>query len=141
MSEMTLRDLADATELCRQLVRQHPNKSELSEMVGMSYPRLTYFAKGDAAIIRADDLLKLLNHFGFRMTIMPPEAPPPPVFPPDGWRVHPQNPAYYYKGQDVLKKAQLEQLAAEDAEREAQLRDWEKAKAEVREIAKSMAAE
>lgn len=37
-------------------------------------------------------------------------APPPvPVatFPPEGWAVHPQNPAYYYKGTEVLSEADL----------------------------------
>lgn len=44
-----------------------------------------------------------------------PNAPgaetPPPVpaatFPPAGWQVHPQNPAFYYKGTEVLSEADL----------------------------------
>lgn len=36
-------------------------------------------------------------------------APPPivPVFPPAGWLVHPENPAYYYCGTEVLSEADL----------------------------------
>lgn len=44
-----------------------------------------------------------------------PVAPPPVAaaplvaapFPPEGWLVHPQNPAYYYKGQEVVEEAAL----------------------------------
>lgn len=39
---------------------------------------------------------------------VPPAAPPvAPAFPPEGWAVHPQNPAYYYKGQEVVSEADL----------------------------------
>lgn len=37
-------------------------------------------------------------------------CPVTPAFPPDGWQVHPHNPAYYYKGQEVLTEAQLREL-------------------------------
>ncbi len=34
-------------------------------------------------------------------------APAAPVFPPAGWTVHPQNPSYYYKGEEVKSEADL----------------------------------
>jgi hypothetical protein len=49
---------------------------------------------------------------------VPPKAPPVPppvpvkVFPPEGWLVHPSDPAYFYKGDEVLTKAQLEERVA-----------------------------
>lgn len=36
-----------------------------------------------------------------------PELPPAPTFPPAGWVVHPQNPAFFYKGQEVLSEVDL----------------------------------
>lgn len=44
----------------------------------------------------------------------PPKAPPKvpvkapePVFPPEGWAVHPEDPAYYFKDDDVITEAEL----------------------------------
>jgi hypothetical protein len=53
---------------------------------------------------------------------MAPPAPqqfaPPPVaapFPPEGWVQHPQNPAFYYKGQEVVSEADLRARSAAPA--------------------------
>src|SRR5690606_8392219 len=34
-------------------------------------------------------------------------APSAPVWPPEGWKAHPQSAGYFYKGQEVLTEAQL----------------------------------
>ncbi len=51
------------------------------------------------------------NYSGYIPAVPGNDAPPPiiqaPVFPPEGWAVHPQNPAYYYKGQEVVSEADL----------------------------------
>ena len=36
-----------------------------------------------------------------------PSAPVAPVWPPVGWQVHPQNPAYYHNGTEVITEAEL----------------------------------
>lgn len=41
-----------------------------------------------------------------------PPAPAAPAFPPEGWTQHPQSPAHYFKGQEVLTEAQLRERMA-----------------------------
>lgn len=51
------------------------------------------------------------NYNGYIPPVVPTEAPAVPVapatWPPEGWAQHPQNPAYWYKGQECITEAEL----------------------------------
>lgn len=39
--------------------------------------------------------------------VAPPPVPSAPVWPPEGWKQHPQNPAFWFKGQECISESEL----------------------------------
>ena len=85
---------------------------DLSVEIGVSYSSIYQFNTrlvNEPSLKTVDKLIRYLVP-GYELGLIPEHAPAacPVVFvPPDGWKVHPDNPAYYYKGQEVLTEAQL----------------------------------
>ncbi|MFH1795143.1 MAG: hypothetical protein ABIF45_11670 [Pseudomonadota bacterium] len=64
-------------EHVRSLVRNHPNRSDLSLDAGVKYHALTYFALNPGSTLRMDDLEKLMRHFGFEIKMVVQPVTPP----------------------------------------------------------------
>ena len=85
------------------------------KMLGVSPNKLRYFILNPGSTPEPELMAGLLRYFMPHIKVMAeePSLPPIPVFPPEGWQVHPNNHAYYWNTttREVLLEADLRRRA------------------------------